>query len=64
MLDSSRILNVEQGTFTTLIEQPEEWEECLTFLKKLSQLIPTKRKEKLSLTACSIYLCKISDALL
>ena len=44
---NSRVLNVEQGTFTPLVFSTTAGmgRECLTFVKKFSQLISTKRKK-------------------
>ena len=62
---SSRILNVEQGTFTppVLSATGGMGRECSMFVKKLSQLISIKRKEELSVVTYGIR-CKISFALL
>ena len=62
---SSRILNVEQGTFTPLVFSATGGmgRECLMFFKKLSQLISIKRKEELSVVTYGVR-CKISFALL
>ena len=53
---SSQILNVEQGTITSLMfSAPGGMErECLMFLKKLGQLISVKRKNNLSVVAYGI----------
>ena len=60
MLDSSRILNVEQGTFTPFLLSATEGmgRECSMFFEKLSQLISIKRNEKLSVVTYGIR-CKI-----
>ena len=60
MLDSSRILNVEQGTFTPFVLSATEGmgRECSMFFEKLSQLISIKRNEKLSVVTYGIR-CKI-----
>ena len=49
---SSRILNVEQRTFTPLVLSATGGmgRECSMFFKKLSQLISIKRKEEFSST--------------
>ena len=62
---SSRILNVEQGTFTPLVFSAAGGlgRECSMFVKKLIQLISIKRKEELSMATYGIR-CKISFALL
>ena len=62
---SSRILKVEQGTFTPLVFSATGGmgRECSMFVKKLSQLISIKRKKELSVVTYGIR-CKISFALL
>ena len=59
----SRILNVEQGTFTPLSATGGMGRECSMFVKKLDQLISTKRKEELSVVTCGIR-CKGNFVLL
>ena len=61
----SRILNIEQETFTPLVFSATRamGRECSMFVKKLSRLISIKRKEELSLVTYGIR-CKISFALL
>ena len=62
---SSRILNVEQGSFTPLVFSATGamGRECSMFVKKLSQLISINRKEELSVATYGIR-SKISFALL
>ena len=62
---SSRILNVEQGTFTPLVFSATGGmgRECSMFFKKLNQLISIKRKEELSVVTYGIRR-KINFALL
>ena len=62
---SSRILNVEQGTFTALLFSATRGmgRACSMFVKKLSQLVSIKRKEELSVVTYGIR-CMISFALL
>ena len=59
----SQILNVEQGTFAPLSATRGMGRECSIFVKKLNQLISTKRKEELSVVTCGIR-CKINFVLL
>ena len=62
---SSRILNVEQSSFTPLVFSITcgMGRECSTFVKRLRQMISLKRKEKRSVITYGIR-CKISYALL
>ena len=62
---SSRILNVEQGSFTPLVFSITGGmgRECSMFVKQLFRIISLKRKEELSVATYGIR-CKISDALL
>ena len=62
---SSRILNVERGTFTPLVFSATRGmgRACSMFVKKLSQLVSIKRKEELSVVTYGIR-CMISFALL
>ena len=62
---SSRILNVEQGSFTPLVFSITGGmgRECSMFVKRLCQMISLKRKEELSTVTYGV-ICKISCALL
>ena len=62
---SSRILNVEQGTFTPLVFSATGGmgRECSMFFKKVSQFISIKQKEELSMVTFGIR-CKTIFALL
>ena len=62
---SSRILNVEQGSFTALVFSITGGmgRECSMFVKRLCQMISLKRKKELSVATYGIR-CKISYALL
>ena len=62
---SSRILNVEQGSFTPLVFSITGGmgRECLMFAKRLGQMILLKRKQKLGLVTYKIRY-KMSHALL
>ena len=62
---SSRILNVELGSFTVLVFAITGGmgRECSTFVKWLCQMISLKRKEELSVVTYEVR-CKISYALL
>ena len=62
---NSRILNIEQGSFTPLVFPITGGmgRECSMFVKRLCQLVAAKRKKELSVVTYGVR-CKISYALL